>query len=43
MGETVTVGTEPGSPRFVIVAIEAAPVDIMPANPDLVEAAVSAD
>lgn len=43
VGETVTVGTEPGSPRFVIVSIEAAPVDVVAANPDLVEAAVSAD
>lgn len=43
VGETVTVGTEPGSPRFVIVSIEAAPVDVVAANPDLVEAALSAD
>jgi transcription elongation GreA/GreB family factor len=41
VGESVTVGTEPGSARFLIVSIEAAPVDVTAANPDLVEAEVS--
>jgi transcription elongation GreA/GreB family factor len=43
VGESVTVGTEPGSPRFVIVSIKPAPVDVAVTNPDLVEATASVE
>jgi transcription elongation GreA/GreB family factor len=38
VSETITVGTESGSPRYVILSIEPAPVDVAVVSPDLVEA-----
>jgi transcription elongation GreA/GreB family factor len=41
VGETISIGADGDSEKFVIVAIEAAPVDTPTADPDLVEAATA--
>jgi transcription elongation GreA/GreB family factor len=41
VGETVSIGTDGGSAKLTVVAIEAAPVDVPTADPDLVEAATA--
>lgn len=43
VGETVPIGTDGTGQRFVILAIDPAPVDVPVANPDLVEVAASVE
>ncbi len=43
VGENVSIGTEAGGQRLLILAIDPAPVDVAVASPDLVEVAASAE
>ncbi len=43
VGETVPIGTDGAGQRFVILAIDPAPVDVPVANPDLVEVGASVE